>query len=424
MGLLEFLLPAGDSDEYPDRVEFSSIKQLVMPVFIPRLIQQIVMGMMTVVLPMQALERHGSYAMAGYLVAAQGAGQFVMNYPAGKMTNLYNPKLVVLVCAVSTLVGSLVCAAAPSGMFGIVFLSIGAFLIGSADAGETMGHQIYVAATTQSDALGMSMSSFGAMQRIGFCLGPLLAGVVLRHFGAVAVYIMQAAIGGMMLFWVKHYMPYARADQQVGNNTPTRLRFGKKDELTFMGVVRNYGRLILTAGIFSIGLTFCRQARNLLIPLVGHSLDLSQDRIGTYVSLSYVVDACLFPIAGWLLTNAGRNCTGALSTGVYAVAFLTLHGRTPFALLLFAVGTGVANGFSSGLVLAIGTDLAPVHARGPFVGVYRTIGRAAEMLCPMVVGPLAQHASLAVTGDCSALIALFSLIWVSCILREVRPTPS
>merc|ERR1711920_194690 len=89
--------------------------------------------------------------------------------------------------------------------------------------------------------------------------------------------------------------------------------------------------------------------------------------------------------------------------------------------MAFAVGTGLANGISAGLNMVIATDLAPSNARGQFLGLFRTISRVTELVCPLTVGFLAQHSSLGMLEIFMAGVAIFAAVWVLFVVGETRP---
>merc|ERR1740120_211285 len=98
----------------------------------------------------------------------------------------------------------------------------------------------------------------------------------------------------------------------------------------------------------------------------GNQQGMAEDHIGYLMSISYMIDGLLFPVAGWLMDEIGRNSAGTVTLAVFTAAFLCLSLGTHLSLIVFAVMAGVANGVSSGLVMTMGADLAPAHARGPF----------------------------------------------------------
>uniref|UniRef100_A0A7S1WV92 Major facilitator superfamily (MFS) profile domain-containing protein n=1 Tax=Alexandrium catenella TaxID=2925 RepID=A0A7S1WV92_ALECA len=168
-----------------------------------------------------------------------------------------------------------------------------------------------------------------------------------------------------------------------------------------------------------MSLSCVRSSRNLLIPMEGHAVALREDDIGYLMSLSYVVDGLLFPLAGWLLDNVGRNRTGALGLVSYVAALLCLEGQSAAALTAFALVCGWANGITSGIVMTIASDLAPPDARGSFIGLYRTLTRLAELAAPLMVGFLAERCSLRAAALANAAVAGFGCLWVSCCMQRV-----
>merc|ERR1719499_778683 len=115
------------------------------------------------------------------------------------------------------MLGSALCAATPDAVWGCWLLASGAFLIGGAEGAVTVALQTYVAATATENVKGSVMSVLGAANRWGQCSGPLLAGMLLMHYGAPAVYTAQGLVALAAALSSKQFMLYIGADEVVNN---------------------------------------------------------------------------------------------------------------------------------------------------------------------------------------------------------------
>lgn len=89
---------------------------------------------------------------------------------------------------------------------------------------------------------------------------------------------------------------------------------------------------------------------------------------------------------------------------------------------VFAVATGLANGISAGVVQVMGADLAPADCRGEFLGIFRMLGKGADLVSPLLIGVMADICSLEVAELVICFVGLFGALWVlNCVAETLRP---
>jgi hypothetical protein len=83
---------------------------------------------------------------------------------------------------------------------------------------------------------------------------------------------------------------------------------------------------------------------------------------------------------------------------------------------MFAAVLGVGNGLSSGILLTLGADVAPISDPAPFLGSWRTLTDAGGALSPLLVSGITAVTSLSIAtgavGVVGLLGALAFLRWV------------
>ena len=79
------------------------------------------------------------------------------------------------------------------------------------------------------------------------------------------------------------------------------------------------------------------------------------------------------------------------------------------SFFLVALLLGVANGLSTGMVMILGADLAPVKGRGEFLGVWRLIGDVGYSGGSLIIGVVANAAGLAAATFAMAGLGFFGL---------------
>ena len=85
---------------------------------------------------------------------------------------------------------------------------------------------------------------------------------------------------------------------------------------------------------------------------------------------------------------------------------------------------GLGNGLSSGAMITVGADLAPVEVRGEFLGLWRFIGDAGASGGPLVVGGVADLFSLPMAGLAMAVAGgLASVIFFFKVPETLKKLP-
>jgi MFS family permease len=158
-------------------------------------------------------------------------------------------------------------------------------------------------------------------------------------------------------------------------------------------------RAFATAGVAAIVFMLMRAARNVLLPLLGAELGLTPATIGVAVALSAAVDVLLFYPAGVAIDRYGRRATAIPSALLFTASLAALSLVDSFATLLAAgLALGIANGLSTGIVMTLGTDLAPADRRGEFLGLWRLLTDFGSAAGPWVVSAVVAFAPLAVAS--------------------------
>lgn len=163
-----------------------------------------------------------------------------------------------------------------------------------------------------------------------------------------------------------------------------------------------------------------RNARQLLLPLAALELGAGPAVVSGCVAASFVTDAAVgMTVAGALMDRCGRKPAGFAATALLAAGFAALaaalfDGTRPktHALVFVHVAAaviGAGNGCSSGLVMAMSTDVAPAALRGPFLGLFRVFSDAGIVVGSAAVGSLADAADVEAAASATAMVALATL---------------
>ena len=153
--------------------------------------------------------------------------------------------------------------------------------------------------------------------------------------------------------------------------------------------------------------------------MCGESIGLDAAAIGLVYSLSAAIDMSLFYPVGVIVDRYGRKWSAVPSMVLFVLGFLVLAYATDFWTLLAAgLVLGLANGVSTGILMIIGGDLAPPLQQGQFLGVWRLIGDVGLSGGPILVGFLAELASLALASMAVAVTGLVGVVLVAWVVPE------
>ena len=188
-------------------------------------------------------------------------------------------------------------------------------------------------------------------------------------------------------------------------------------------IVSSHRRILATAGFSALGIQLMRSGRQLFIPLFGAIAGLDAAIIGAIYSLSSALDMSLFYPAGLVMDRWGRKWMSVPSMALSAFALALFPLVTGlYSLLGVALLLGLANGFSSGLVMIMGADLAPRDLRGEFLGVWRMIGDLGWTGGPLLIGLLVETASLTAAALAVAGIGFLGLGVLVLFVEETLQT--
>lgn len=277
----------------------------------------------------------------------------------------------------------------------------------------------------KKDIRGRALGMIGGVTRLASVVGPAVAGLVAKRTtprNALLFTPLSAAVGLLLLFLLPKEQTGAKSSDAAS------LAQASLCHAYRAACVSHYAELMKTA-IFGLLVFWLRAARLLLLPLAALNeriyKSVSPDRVGYLVAASFVVD-CLVGlfIAGRIMDGLGRKPAAALTCTGLAIGFAALgHADTWIQVTLSALVLGFGNGFSSGLVMTISTDLAPEDNRGAFLSLFRFIADTGVVIGSDLAGAIANTTSFKAACWTQSGVALFCLAFVVVVLPEtVRAT--
>jgi MFS family permease len=369
--------------------------------------------MFMILLPLYVLELGGGAAVASYVVAGIGLGMLLFDIPAGFLASRYGDKKLILV---GTLLAT-VCGFALAYVQNYWLIFVIALLRGVGSAAWLIGLLSYFTDSLESEERGRAIAVVGGTFRFGGLGGPIVGGVVATTFGFDTAFVITGALAAIATVFVTIQAYGVHTHIAAPRAAISRLK----------DVVVSYARVFITAGYAVFGLQTMRAARQLMIPLLGAHLGLDATSIGLIFSASAAVDMILVYPTGMAMDRFGRKIAGIPCMVLFVIGLALLPTADSFAsLLVVALFLGVANGLGSGIVLTMGSDLAPQERRGEFLGVWRLIGDGGAVSAPAIIGALVAVSSLATAAYAVAGIGtsatLVLMLFVQETLQRKRPS--
>jgi MFS family permease len=246
----------------------------------------------------------------------------------------------------------------------------------------------YIAASIVQAKRGRSIATFGGVHRIGWFAGPATGGFVAAAFGLRAPFLIFGVAAVLALLVV---IVFVKVTAPIRGQRETSSMGGH-----LLETVKSNYRVLMIAGGAQLFSQMVRTGRQVMIPLYGADVvGLDVEAIGLIVSIAASLEVVLFYPAGMIMDRFGRKYAIVPPFIGMAIGMIMIPFTSDFTgLLLVGVFMGLSNGFSSGTMMTMGTDLAPEDSRSEFLGVWRLIGDTGASGAPIIVGRVADTLSL------------------------------
>ena len=328
-------------------------RRLAMPLYLPAMLLGIPAQASLVLLPLYVLHLGGSASAAASIIGARALGMVVMDVPAGMLAARFGDKKTMLAA-----IGALAISHSMFGLIGdIWWLYPVAFFYGAGGSSFLLGRMSYVTDTLASSERGRVIAMLAGSMRVSALVGPALGAIIAQHFGYDLAFLLGAFLALGSWFCVAYF---AEPESQKQDYVP----FEKVRQIAV-----EHRRIFITAGTAAVLFMLLRSARTVLVPLIGSEIGLDTQTIGLVVSISAAIDVAMFYPAGLMMDRYGRRFTAIPSSILFTLALALLVVASDFwTLLAVASFLGFANGLSTGIVMTLGTDLAPPLQRAGFLG--------------------------------------------------------
>lgn len=354
------------------------------------------------VIALSARELGASIAEAGLIVALTGVGALVNNVPASLITAKFGERRALTAAALFTIIALMFCVSAQSpAMFGL-----GVFMIGMAQAVFLLARQTYLTDAVPVSMRARALSTLGGVMRIGLFISPFISAALMQMMGLDGAYWLAAiaAAAASALAFTLPDLPNRKSSASRGPNA-------KPQRLT--AILREHRKAFLTLGTGCLLVAALRNCRQIVIPLWAAHIALDASTTSIVYGAMGAIDMLLFYPAGKIMDRYGRHWVAVPAMLVMSTALILMPLTTSFlTFLLVTMLLGLGNGLGSGLVMTIGADSSPTHARPQFLGMWRLMTDMGSCGGPLLVSSIAAATGLAtgiltVAGVGMAAAAIF-----------------
>ena len=364
----------------PTNTQAFKISSLNFPVFTPSLLFGIAEGSLLPIIPASAGALGASLPAAAVITGLVMVGTLVADIPAARLINTIGERKAMLSAAVVGSLGVLFSLLSTT----LWMLGAGMFLLGASVSVFALARHSFLTEAVPYSHRARSLSILGGVFRAGHFIGPMLGAALITLIDIQAVYwnaVIFCALAATVLLFVK---------PDVMPDTP-----GTTKGVTWM-VAKRESKKLATMGVVSAIMGSLRTARIVGLPLWALHIGLSPAATALYIGIAGALDLALSYTSGQIMDRYGRRWS-ALPTllGLSLTFALLTVANDATSFLAVALVMSVANGVGSGIILVIGSDLAPKGERNEFLASYRLLVDAGVAATPLAISGITALFGLA-----------------------------
>ena len=342
-----------------------------------------------------------SLTMIGLYGSAVGIAMALLSVPIGSLSDrVGRRKVLILGFALMVIVPLLYITASST-----IHLLAARLLLG-VSMGSTFGLGfVWVSEEAQGKARGIAQGLYMTAMGIGFTAGPIVGGYASAFWGFNAAFIASSLLGAFGLFTLL----------LIRGETPqTKIRVKEVNLRETLADPR-----VLAAGLSNFINTLMFGALSTFFPLYGLAIGLTSTDVGIGFTVRGLFSTIIrFPASS---ASKGSNTFWLLIIGLTAQAmtiiFLASSIQISILLVLLAV-----QGAMYGVSLTAGnvyvTTEAPPERRGAAMGVYQSFSNASNVVCPLILGGVAELYTVSAPLQLAAVASIVGV--VMCILLSRR----
>lgn len=421
-----------------DRSTRQVLRSLVLPVYVPTLLQAIGSTAILPVIPLMALRLGYTEAAAAAITMITGVVGVLGPVPIGRTMQQVGERLAMIVTGFSlalTNVGGWALLESarqcPTHAHRLALLGIITMMALTQQVWQ-LGRQSYLGEQLPAHLRASGMSTFGGMMRIGQIIGPAVGAVVLGlgHIGWVYLLDVVTITSATLLVMVA-MVPGERRGLRDVRGPRVVERIDPREPSPY-APGRPAIQTMLMAALGSTPLVIGRMARSTILPLAGAAWGMSESSISLVFAVAAAAEILLFAPAGLVMDRFGRVAVATPCLVVMGVGYLGLGLATPWLChagpLVAGLGLGAAavlmaigNGLGSGILMTLGVDLSPERARTRHLARWQMIQGVGRLAAPSLVSAVSLVAPVAAAGLVTGVLCLAGGAWFFYFLPTATP---
>ncbi len=344
-----------------------------------------------------------SFEVASLVFTANLLGGAFSTLPTGYLVDRVGRRKIILAGPVLLAVSSILTANAHSFTELLVYRFIG----GWAQNMWTLGRLAMIADTGATRSRGRQITGMLSMETTGRLMGPAVGGFVAAAWDVRMPFLLHAALCLIAIIpsfkLIRESAPTRRSDGSAGRAASDER--GALAALMTVPVI-----MFLCAQLFA---SFTRgtlfSGAMTLYPVYAYGVGSAT--IGVIATIASVIGIPITLTSGHVMDRFGRKATIVPGFTLLGLSFLFMmftayvHTAFPVWVLSFLM-VQASQSITSGNMQTLGSDMAPRHARGKFMGMWQLIGQIGTTLSPAVFGFVSAgygYAAAFTVFACSAL---------------------
>lgn len=403
--------------------ETFTLGKAVLPVYLPAFLFAIGEGSIIPIIPATATAHGSDLAMAGIIAALLTIGSLIGNVPAGILVARFGERNSMIWSAVVFALGGMLAGFAPN----LLFFGLAIFVLGLAHSTFALARHAFMTTFVPLSHRSRALSTLGGAFRGGIFVGPFVtAGIIFWLQDSIFVYfglVILAAIIVLVLVLIED--PTEALILARLNSTASIPIIPDRPEPLWR-TVHKFRLPLIRLGIPAAILAGLRTSRQVLLPLWAVSIGINETDTSIIMGVAGAVDFGLFYLGGVLMDRYGRLWTAAPSLAALSIGFFTLaftHGLDSNVqwFIAMAIFLSLANGVSSGVLMTLGSDLAPKYSPAPFLATWRLSSDTGQALTPLVISGMTGIASIGAAALTISSVGVVGVVLFCIFLPRYDP---
>ena len=357
------------------------LRRIAPSALLPALIYEIGNGAIAPVLALIAIDEGASTAIAALMLSLSGIGRILGDVPAAWLANKLGDRRAMMFAAAATALALGLNWAVPT----LWAMTVAQLIIGACNAVFYLARQTYVSAVVRVDMRARALSTLAGAHRVGLFLGPFIAAGAIDLWGARAAFgvAIVATLGvGMLLVMVP--------DQEEATDHPRA-----EDRTRVSAMYAAHKDLFWSLGMAVLLVGAVRGARQTVLPLWAGHIGMTATETSLIFGVANAVDMSLFYPSGHVMDRFGRLAVAVPSMLFLGIGMMLLPLSHGIVLLgASAIVMSFGNGIGSGIIMTIGSDIAPPGDRTTFLSLWRLLSDSGNALGPLIPALVAGFAPL------------------------------